>query len=178
VTNFKIQLRDALWDLLEANADVVRLVKAGNRIKANNEAGWLKELWDTSAASGYPRLTITSGRWTNSGFTQDSTFATEGVDFLGDFGAWPLQRILTFRIICVSRDLKLDAEDDLEETVQTALLNGGPKFGFQWVTGWTMDANDQERTSRNEANGTQRLITRIRLPITCQFEGADIIAAA
>lgn len=181
VPNFDSRLVDALWVLFEASTDVTGIVtKSGNRQKLSTRAGWLKDLFTQGQAADFPLIKIDLGDFAGGAFTQDPTFKTEagasGFNPATDL-SWPLPHETEVVIVLVTRELSLADQNELEAAVLKTLLLAGPALGQSYVLSWTYRGRRQI-TNRDEAKGTFRRKTTLRLRVQQEFKGADFIAAA
>jgi len=176
VPNYDAQIVDALWVLLEGSTDVTGIVtKPANRQKLSTRAGWLKDLFTQGQSADYPLVKISLGDFAGSGFTQDSTFGTETTAFDPTTGRWPLQHETEIVVVLVTREPNLADQNALEAAVLKAMLDAGPHLGLAYVASWTYRGRRQV-TNRDEAKGTFRCKTTLRLRVQQQFQGADFIA--
>lgn len=179
VPNFDSQLVDALWALLETSTDVTGIVtKPANRQKLSTRPGWLKDLFTAGAAADYPLIKIDLGDFVGGAFTQDLTFKTEsgasGFNPATDTG-WPLPHETEVVIVLVTRELSLADQNQLEAAVLKTLLLAGPDLNSTKVNSWTYRGRRQI-TNKDEAKGTYRRKTTLRLRVQQQFQGADFLA--
>ena len=177
VPNFDSRLVDALWTLLEASTDVTGVVtKPANRQKLSTAQGWLKDLFTQGREADYPLIKIDLGDFAGSGYTQDGTFGTEAVAAFDPATArWPLQHDTEIVCVLVTQKLSLADQNELEAVVLKALLRAGPSLGTSYVNSWTYRGRRQI-TNRDEAKGTFRRKTTLRLRVQHEFQGADFIA--
>jgi hypothetical protein len=108
-------------------------------------------------------------------FTQEQTFGTETTVFDPATGRWPMQHIAEILIVLVTREPSLADQNALEAAVLKTLLKSGPHLGLAYVNSWDYRGRRQV-TNRDEAKGTFRCKTTLRLRVQHEFQGADFIA--
>lgn len=176
VPNYDSRVVDAVWVLLEASTDVTGIVTApGNRQKLSTRAGWLKDLFVGGQAADFPIVKISLGDFGGSAFTQDQSFGTETTAFDPATGRWPMQHTTEILIVLVTREPSLADQNSLEAAVLKALLKSGAHLGLAYVNSWDYRGRRQV-TNRDEAKGTFRCKTTLRLRVQHEFQGADFIA--
>lgn len=171
---YKQQSHDKLWTLLEAYAPVTSVVKAGNRVRMDGEPGWLKKFF-ARAPNDFPRIEITNGRFTHSGYTEGVTYATENaVSDLAGVADSIIRRRCEFRITITARDEQTDVLDAVEEAVQVALLKGGPQLGLTFVVPpWGPLEATQAPANVGGVSRQQSIIT---IPVLMEFLSGALIA--
>lgn len=177
VPNYDSRIVDAIWVLLEASRDVTGIVtKPRNRQNQSLPQGWLKDLFVEGAAADYPLIKIILGDFSGGAFTQEGTYATERIDYSPADPGWPLSHDTEIVIVLVTRNPSLADQNALEAAVLKALLSAGPHLGLNYVNGWTYRGRRQV-TNRDEAKGSFRCKTTLRLRVQQEFQGAAFIAA-
>lgn len=172
--SYKSQVRDKLWALLEGYnppAPIVSVAAAfqvSSRIKNPSADASLKNIL-LQSPNFYPKLEITDGRFTHSGYTQPKmTFGMQAAATIDDVADWDVQRKLVFFLTITGRDQTVSI-DDAEEAVQNAILLGGPLLGLPaFVSSW--DAMTATRKNDKD-NRPQSVIT---LPVNLSFSGAAL----
>lgn len=166
--SYKQQVRDRLWTLLEAYAPVTTAFQETARLKKPSVTASLREKLLLNLDL-YPKLEITDGRFTHSGYTQPKmTFGMQAAATIDDVADWDVQRKLVFFLTITGRDQTVSI-DDAEEAVQNAILLGGPLLGLPaFVSSW--DAMTATRKNDKD-NRPQSVIT---LPVNLSFSGAAL----
>lgn len=175
VPDYDSAVVDALWALLEADADVTRIVLDGNRKPMSMDAGWLHNYYVGRITADFPLVKIELGDFAYGAFTQDPTFGTETTAFNPATARWPMPHDTDVLITTVTRTLKLNEQSELEAAIVKAILKAGPHLGLAYVDSYAIRGRRQV-TQRDEAKGTLRRKTVMRLGVRMEFQGADFIA--
>jgi hypothetical protein len=178
LTDYRTLVYQRIWALLNANPQIADV--SGNRIDLTQSS---KEARQRSPGqkmpSEFPRITVTNGRFTNSVFGAEPSFAHEDERVMEN-GGWIVKRTCLYKITVESAVLTIGQIDTLEEAVQQAILAGGPMLGasdalppLPYVTTiGPMTAQDPKTTDRDKyGQGTMRQVTEISLPVGMTFDG-------
>lgn len=159
-----------LWALLEASSDFTSAFTERRRIKATSFDARAKI--DTYfAGADLPNIRITPGLPGGGKILPKSrTFAADRATF--DPATTPLvsQEKYQFQIIVVHKSLTLGGDTDTDALVSLCygvFLLAGPHLGVQEVDEWSFDRVAYAIKSDGQANGTERMVATIQMPITC-----------
>jgi len=170
-TNFILDVYSKLFALLEAHTPIASALKVGNEVREDQNKRYPRTLGAKQPAD-FPRAYLTVGD--TSGTIAESTFSYEDVGFDPTQGGWEEQIIQSYELKIVHEACDLAKNSLFEAEALTALRKGGPRLSKSYVIGWTYTARRQE-TAKGEASGVKRQITTIIIPVTMQFDGAQLI---
>jgi hypothetical protein len=166
---------NALWAALEADDLWCNYFLEKNRIKySRNESTSLKKILGTT--TDFPNVAITPGSFSDDLFSQTETFATFNSEFnaLGD--EW-LETITLEHVITIhSRTIAVGDADPAGILTLRAIRRGGPKLKTPQISQIGKVTGMAKEGDRREGAGTIRWDFTIRVPITFQLEGRDLVS--
>ncbi len=174
-------IRDKLWALLEAHGPIKTIFKPANR--AGTEESWLRSLM-TGAPNDFPRIEISSGRATHSGFNETQTFAMERSAFADQqdnydsnaplAGDWIIRRRIEYTLRISGKSQDETELDTPENEVQIAIIKGGPKLKLDFVLSWGPSVLDKRKTVT--IGSLMRCQVEMTLPVVVEFDGRVLLA--
>lgn len=175
-TNYILAIYRALWSLAEAHSPTAGKLKAANEVRFDDGKPTPPKLrMPVKQAADFPSVTLRYTGKTDTGFTQDPTFAAMETGIVGSGNGWEEQVTLTYQAKIIHDDLRLDVGGLFELEFETAIRKGGPRLGLDYVVGWTTNSQTVETDQDPDAMGHLRRVTTLTINITCLFEGTELI---
>jgi hypothetical protein len=173
-TNYILTLYQRIFTLLENHAPTAASLKLGNEVR--EDQGRLNPRGSTAKApADFPRVVLRHTGGTDTGFTEEPTFAAMESDIVTAGGTWIEKVTERFEIKAVYDDLSLNKSSIFELELKTAIRKGGPRLGIDYVTGWSTTTETVETDTDPDFPSRMRRVTKIILTVTCYFEGTELI---
>jgi hypothetical protein len=177
-TNYIQQTYDRIWDLLEAHAPFISLIRAGNRIDwttgaINSQA--FRTRGDPASLQRAKVELIPPEDGTDDAFTATPHYGHDA-DFAPATEAWIDNPVETYALRLTYPDRRLDLNSVVENEAKTALRKGGPKLGLSWVFRW-----GPLSTRRNwgflpeSGGGADTMQSVILIPVQRFHQGRDLV---
>lgn len=170
-----------LWALLEAHTGFTEAVKAGNRIKLNNDQTdpFKQQLQNADL----PQVSIIPGlgSFTHEVFTVTPHYGltyTVTNDTTLSANSWKERHTEPFTITIVHEDLRSDQASALRWEIIKALRKGGAKLGLAYVHSWGPVSGDMKFVAdtvdeSGNPRGTKRITTTLNVPVTMWIDGQN-----
>jgi hypothetical protein len=172
--NYILAIYQKVFALLEAHAPTAAALKAGNEVR--EDRGKLNPRGTAAKQpADFPRIVLRHTGEEDTGFTEDPTFAAMESDIVTSGDGWREKVTLTYEVKAIHDSLNLTSASLFELEAKTAIRKGGPRFGLDYVVGWTTSSKSVETDQDQDAPGRMRRVTTITLSVTCEFEGSELI---
>jgi len=173
-TNYILAIYQALWNLANAHAPTEAALKLGNQVREDgthiNPRGTRAK-----APADFPRAWLRHTGVSDTGFTEDPTFAAMESDIVTAGDGWGEKIAVTYELKVIHADLVLTKASIFELELMTAIRKGGPRLGLDYVIGWTTNAQTTETATDPDAPDVIRRVTVITITVNCWFEGSELI---
>lgn len=172
-SNYILAVYQKIFTLLENHAPTAAALKIGNQIREDqgklNPRGTIAK-----QPADFPRIILRHTGMTDSGFTEDATFAAMESDIVDSGDGWSEKVVLNYQAKVIHDSLDLNKASIFELEAMTALRKGGPRLGLDYIVAWTTNALTTEVDNDPDAPGRMRRVTTITINVTCAFEGTEL----
>lgn len=174
--NFILEIYQAIWDLVEAHAPTAGKLKPANEVRFDQgKRQPPKMIMGARQDADFPSVKLEARSLVDQAFTSDPTFAVLNDTFEVADGSWQEPITQTFEAKITHNDFQQDKNWQFEAELMTAIRKGGPRLGLAYVVGWTIQIDRTEK-NKEEAGGTLRPFTLIRITVQMLFEGSELIS--